>query len=273
MLLNIRHRTRYEYDPAAAQVALKLKLFPARTDAQTVRNWTVSVNGAPPHTRLVNGYGDEEAIWIGRDGLSAVEVVATGVVETRDTIGVLGDWRMAARRAMFLRATPLTEADEDLRRLATEATAGKTGLDAAHALSAAVREAVDYRPGATTATTTATEALRAGAGVCQDHTHIFISAARTLGAPARYVVGYLFVGEGDDPALSAETETHAWAEMLIDGLGWVGFDPSNQVCPTDHYIRLAAGLDAPDAAPLRGAVVGAADETLKADVEVTQAQQ
>ena len=59
----------------------------------------------------------------------------------------------------------------------------------------------------------------------------------------------------------------------MDGLGWVGFDPSNGVCPTERYVRLASGLDAPDAAPLRGAVTGAPEETLEAEVQVVQAQQ
>ncbi|QIE54111.1 transglutaminase family protein [Pikeienuella piscinae] len=272
MLLSIRHRTFYRYDPPAARVALKLRLYPAVTAAQTPRSWSVTVNGEAPHMRLANGYGDEESVWLAHDGAEEVEIVAEGVVETRDVHGVLRGWRMAARPAMFLRKTPLTAPDEAITALAKEATAGKTGISAAHALSEAVRDAVDYRPGATTAKTTAAETLNLGAGVCQDHTHLLISGARSLGAAARYVVGYLMVGEGDQPELSTEQETHAWAEIWIDSLGWVGFDASNRICPTDHYVRLAAGLDAPDAAPLRGSITGAAEETLEADVQVTQAQ-
>lgn len=272
MLLSIRHRTLYRYEPPAARVALKLRLYPAVTASQTPRSWAVTVNGATPQMRLANGYGDEESVWLDHDGAEAVEIVAEGVVETRDTHGVLRGWRMAARPAMFLRETALTAPDAAIATLARDATAGETGIAAAHALSEAVRAAVDYRPGATTATTTAAEALNLGAGVCQDHTHLLIAGARSLGAAARYVVGYLMVGEGDGEALSAEEETHAWAEIWIDALGWVGFDASNGICPTDRYVRLAAGLDAPDAAPIRGSVTGAAEETLAADVRVALAQ-
>ncbi|MEM7525148.1 MAG: transglutaminase family protein [Pseudomonadota bacterium] len=271
MLLSIRHKTLYRYEPAATRIALRIKLYPGRTASQTPRSWRIAVNGRAPQTLVVNGYGDEETIWIEHGGASEVEVIASGEVETKDTQGVLRGFRAAARPAMFLRRTALTTPDDEIRALAEDATAGRTGIDAAHALCAAVREAVEYRSGVTTATTTAAEALRIGAGVCQDHSHLMIAAARSLGAAARYVVGYLYVGDGDE--LSTETETHGWVEVWVDGLGWVGFDPANGICPTDHYVRLAAGLDAPDAAPLRGAVSGRTAESLEADVQVTQSQQ
>ena len=107
---------------------------------------------------------------------------------------------------------------------------------------------VAYEVGVTNTHTTAADALKDGRGVCQDHAHVFISAARSLGIPARYVSGYLLAGTGDEPS----DANHAWAEAWLDGLGWVGFDPANGVCPTDRYVRLASGLDAAFAAPIRG---------------------
>jgi transglutaminase-like putative cysteine protease len=68
--------------------------------------------------------------------------------------------------------------------------------------------------------------------------------------PARYVVGYLLAPE------EKLTETHAWAEAFVPDIGWVGFDPANRLCPTDRYVRLGCGLDAADAAPIRGNVMG-----------------
>jgi transglutaminase-like putative cysteine protease len=62
--------------------------------------------------------------------------------------------------------------------------------------------------------------------VCQDHAHVFIGAARLLGVPARYVSGYLLMD-----ASTAQDAGHAWAEAHVPGLGWVGFDPSNEICP------------------------------------------
>jgi len=130
---------------------------------------------------------------------------------------------------------------------------------------AAIRERVAYVTGVTGTETTATQALADGQGVCQDHAHIFIAAARHAGVPARYVTGYLFL---DDP--DHAVAHHAWAEAWVAGLGWVGFDAANGVCPTEHYVRLAAALDARYAAPIRGMHRGGVGESLAVEVKVQQ---
>ncbi len=107
--------------------------------------------------------------------------------------------------------------------------------------------------------------------MCQDHAHIFIAAARTLGIPARYVTGYLLMEDTSDGAGPAEAH-HAWAEAWVESLGWVGFDVANRICPTERYVRLAAGLDAGYAAPIVGSRRGGADEKLDVSVAVQQQQ-
>jgi transglutaminase-like putative cysteine protease len=96
---------------------------------------------------------------------------------------------------------------------------------------AAVREKVDYQPGVTHVKTSAAQAFARGAGVCQDHAHVFVSCCRQLNIPARYVSGYLAPKNGPANANGADTEmaSHAWAEAWIDGVGWQGFDVANQV--------------------------------------------
>jgi transglutaminase-like putative cysteine protease len=128
-----------------------------------------------------------------------------------------------------------------------------------------VRDRVEYVPGATGAHTGAAEALGDGKGVCQDHAHIFISAARTLGIPARYVTGYLVL---DDPGPAPAH--HAWAEAYVEALGWVGFDVANRICPTERYVRLACGLDAGYTAPVVGSRRGGSGESLNVCVAVQQ---
>ena len=73
------------------------------------------------------------------------------------------------------------------------------------------------------------------------------------GLPARYVSGYLLATEGETP----EEASHAWAEIHVNHLGWVGFDAANQMCPDERYVRVAVGRDYRDAAPVRGAGVKA----------------
>lgn len=264
MRLTVRHATSYAYEPPADRCALRLRLYPPSFDSQRVLSWKVSVNAQAVPPLLSTASGDREAIWTCLGGAAEVTVVAEGEIETGDTAGVVRGLKETVRPQVFLRTTPLTEADAKIQALAAGIAAGKP-LDRMHGLFNTVAEAIAYKPGTTSAHTTAAQALKAGKGVCQDHAHVFISAARTMGVPARYVVGYLFGEDGKT------TETHAWAEAFVPEIGWVGFDPANRLCPTDRYVRLACGLDAADAAPIRGNVSGASQERLSASVDIAQA--
>jgi transglutaminase-like putative cysteine protease len=261
MRLSVRHLTTYVYDPPAERCSLRVRLYPPSFDSQTVRSWSVSINGAHLRPILHTPSGEGEAVWSARQGGREIAIAAEGEVDTLDAAGVLRGLREAIRPSVYLRTTALTEADEAITALA-HGVAGAGALDRMHALFNAVADSLVYTPGATSSATTAALALQAGSGVCQDHAHVFISAARTLQIPARYVVGYL-MSSGN-----SLTETHAWAEAFIPDIGWVGFDAANRLCPTDRYVRLCCGLDAADAAPIRGSVQGAPDEQLSVHVDI-----
>ena len=109
-------------------------------------------------------------------------------------------------------------------------------------------------------------AIELGRGVCQDHAHIFIAAARAMDYPARYVSGYLMMNDR-----TRQDASHAWAEAHIGGLGWVGFDVSNGISPDARYVRVATGLDYREAAPVAGLRYGDGSEAM--DVEIVVAQQ
>ncbi len=269
MRLNIRHETTYRYDPPARGMSQRIKLFPSVYEAQSVKDWSVTVNGGPIKPAFKDGYGDEVALISERDGAEVCAIVAEGVVETQDRAGVVKGLRAAAHPAVFLRDTPPTEANDAIRELARKADEDSPDpLSLAHLLCARIREAIEYQTGETVASTTAAEALEAGKGVCQDHAHVFISAMRSLNISARYVSGYLHIAD-DGPQAAA----HAWAECWVEGVGWVGFDVSNSICPTELYVRVASGLDARDAAPIRGAVAAGSQEQIDVAVTVQQAQQ
>ncbi len=265
MRISIRHVTRYQYDPPTRHADLRLRLFASDHEGQRSRSWAVSVNGAPAAPQFVNGFGDAEAVWRSREAQAELEIVAEGVVDTIDTAGVLRGHAETAPRAVFLRQTALTAPNDALRALAQDSV-GDNPLDTLHRLSAYVRDRVNYVQRVTGPRTTAAEALAQGEGVCQDHAQVFIAAARTLGVPARYVMGYL------SPGFVGAQESHAWAEAFVPDLGWVGFDASNGQCPTEAYVRLCCGLDAADAAPLRGWVSASVREALAVTVEVAEVQ-
>lgn len=265
MRLSVRHATTYAYDPPADRCALRLRLYPPSFDSQRVLDWAVSVNGQAIPALMTTATGDRESIWTCSEGRAEITVIAEGEIETRDTAGVVRGLKDTVRPQVYLRPTPLTEADKKIEALALGVT-GEKPLDRMHAVFNAVADAIDYKPATTTTSTTAAQALKAGQGVCQDHAHVFISAARVLRVPARYVVGYLLAQD------TKVTETHAWAEAWVQDIGWVGFDAANRVCPTDRYVRLGCGLDAADAAPIRGNVSGMHQERLSASVDISQSQ-
>ena len=268
MKLIVRHQTIYSYAAATGRVAMRLKLTPVDTPAQRVLDWQVLVNDDRLTGFRPNSYGEMEAIWVCHSPLTHAAIVAEGLVETQDRHGVMGHLNGRVDPRYFLRETRLTRPSEAIAAMARTLPTGGGPLAMLHALSAAVVDAVQYRAGVTTSDTSAADAFALGAGVCQDHAQIFIAAARTLGVPARYVSGYLLSGDGD-----TLHETHGWAEAWLPDLGWIGFDPYNRVCVTERYLRIASGLDADDAAPIRGSVTVAGDICIDADVRIAQAEE
>ncbi len=213
-----------------------------------------------------DGAVDTVQAWTVRGPVSRIEVTVQGEVTTTDQAGVLRGNRESIPPVAWLDETAPTRPDTALRDLAAGAR-GDGPLALAHDLSRVVSEAIAYKPGATTAHTTAAEALALGEGVCQDHAHAMIACARLHDLPARYVSGYLFTENAGHEA------AHAWAEVWIEGLGWVGFDPANACCPDERYIRLGCGTDARTAAPIRGTARGPGSESMEIAVAVGSAQQ
>ncbi len=271
MIVTIEHATTYRYDRPVRGVVQSHRLTPARFDGQTALDWAVEVSDGTPGGGFRDGAGDWVQSHSAQGPLSAITVTVRGRVQTQDLAGVLRGHRERVPPAAYLRDTGPTRADVALSELARGAVVGATeDLDRAHRLCDAVSAAIAYRPGATEAHTTAAEALRLGEGVCQDHAHAMIATARVLGLPARYVSGYL---GGDGAEGAAPEAAHAWAEVWVEGLGWIGFDPANACCPDARYVRLGSGLDARGAAPIRGIARGGAEESLDVTVSVRATQQ
>ena len=264
MLISIRHVTRYSYAEPVNYTIQSLRLTPAAFEGQRVLDWQVRVPEAGPPLQFMDGFGNTVHLITINARHEQLVIEAGGTVETEDRNGVVAGLAKITPPRVFLKETAQTKPDAAIRTLAASVD-GKDLLGRLHALINAVRDRVDYVPGVTDAHTGAAEALADGKGVCQDHAHIFIAAARTLGVPARYVTGYLVLG-GE----STSDAHHAWAEAWIEGLGWVGFDVANRVCPTERYVRLAAGLDAGYAAPIVGSRRGGSTEKLDVSVEVQQ---
>ena len=264
MLVSISHVTRYTLAVPAHYSIQSLRLTPPSFDGQKVVNWAIEMPHIEDAVPFRDCFGNMAYLVAIPEPHSSITITARGSIETQDRAGSVRGLLETAPVRVFKRETPTTAPDDAIRALAA-GIEGKGTLERMHQLMTEVHDSVEYLIGVTHAYTSAAEALREGRGVCQDHAHIFISAARVMGVPARYVNGY-FVTGGEEPA----SAHHAWAEAWIDGLGWLGFDPANGLCPTERYIRLACGLDASSAAPIRGTRRGGVEEVLDVVVEVQQ---
>jgi transglutaminase-like putative cysteine protease len=269
MLLSVEHVTTYTYDRPVRGVVQSHRLTPADHEGQRVLSWDVSVTDGVRGGGFRDGAGDWVQGWTVNGPVSAIAVTVRGLVDTADTSGILRGHKEKVPSMAWLTPTAATRADAAIAALAAKAQAAGDALAVAHAMSAAVAGAIVWTPGATKAHTTAAEALALGEGVCQDHAHVLIAMARGAGFPARYVAGYML----HDADIPAQDAAHAWAEIWVDGLGWVGFDPANSCCPDARYVRLGSGMDAQDAAPIRGTTRGGAgSERMDVTVTVAQAQ-
>ncbi|MFC4736427.1 transglutaminase domain-containing protein [Bacillus daqingensis] len=133
-----------------------------------------------------------------------------------------------------------------------------------------MHETITYDPEATEVHTKAHEAFALKRGVCQDFTNIMLGALRSRKIPARYVSGYLYVGENS--ALVGDAATHAWVEMMVPGIGWVGLDPTNNVEALEQHIRVGVGRDYNDTSPVEGVYRGGS-HTLDVKVAVQLLEQ
>lgn len=269
MRLTINHETRYDYDDQPAYLVQRLHLTPANHEGQRSVSWSVNAPGIEAGLAHMDGFGNLTHLVTLRGHRGPLTITAEGIVDTADTAGVVRGLNGQLPDVVYLRHTPATALSPQLAERAASFNRKMPPLELAHKIMGDVHGAVAYETGTTHMHTTAAEAFASGRGVCQDHAHIMLALARAIGMPARYVTGYLVTGVG-----ASSSAAHAWAELLIPDLGWVGFDAANGQCPTDHYVRIAAGLDAAAVAPVKGfRRGGSGTEQMTVAVRVEIAQQ
>lgn len=265
MRLKIEHQTTYAYDSPVPYGLQQLRLRPKSRDGQEVLSWNIDVQGG---TREVS-YEDEHANTVDLisfdSGQQEITITCSGEVEVTDKAGVVGRQMGFVPLWLYQRSTPLTEAGEGVKALVAAVGPEENDLATLHALSTHILLAVPYSTDQAASDLSSEQAIAAGHAVCQDHAHIFISAARAMGFPARYVSGYLMMNDR-----VMQDASHAWAEAHVNGLGWVGFDVSNGISPDARYVRVATALDYRGAAPISGMRFGHGNESMNVSLQVQQ---
>ena len=262
MRIRVDYSTSYDYSAQASDVVQLLRVEPGAHDGQHVLHWRLDTDVDGHLRRSFDSFGNVIHMFYADHPLQKLTLHVTGEVETYNTLGVISHGVEPLPPAVFLRHTTLSAPDAAIRALARECDSASQ-LATCHTLMTTIFQSMDFDADVTHSHTDASHAFGLRAGVCQDYSHIFLAAARSLRIPARYVSGHLLRADG----LVIQPAGHAWVEAFIPDLGWTGFDPTNDTSTTEAYLRVAIGLDYLDAAPVRGARRGGGAETLIVSVK------
>jgi transglutaminase-like putative cysteine protease len=287
MLLEVRHVTQYHYDQAVRESVMELWMQPQKSATQRLLSFELELDPAAQLFTYPDSFGN--AVYHfdvphphDRLAITARSAVETQEPETPPDALDLGEWDRLkgdfvqgecfdflrphgyARQTEALAAFVASRNLDELRR--------HDPLTAARRLSQAIYEAFDYQPGVTEADSPIDLALSQGRGVCQDFAHIMIAICREWGLPARYVSGYLFTQRAEGHDRSDPDATHAWVEVFLPSLRWIGLDPTNNLEVGERHVCVAVGRDYADVPPSRGVFKGEAQSQLAVGVSVRRAR-
>jgi transglutaminase-like putative cysteine protease len=262
MRVRVSHEIKLAFSAPVRSLHLNLRLTPRSFESQYVLRWRVGVDIDATLKPREDAFGSVLHSLGWHKPVEAVTITATGEVQTNDAVGVVRGAVDPLPADMYLRASPLAQANGALREFAEAIGPGET-LERLHGLMGALHEEIAFEPGLG-GEAPASEAFALKKGGAADFAHAFVACARGWGVPARFVTGYLVADAPEG------TEMFTWAEALAPGLGWVAFDAVHNLCPNDRYVRVAVGLDAKDAAPVRS-WINAGDTAMTAKLRVEQA--
>ncbi|MEY3572303.1 MAG: transglutaminase family protein [Burkholderiaceae bacterium] len=264
MRLRVDHQTHYEYESPLHYAIQRVYLTPRDEPGQRVLQWETKSDHPITHQR--DAYGNWVSTIVVSAPSTSVSIYVLGEVEC-DHARVQSGWTDARRTVgeppldLFLRTTSLTAPTAEMADFARE-QAGNRSFESLLQLACAIESRLVYSPGVTEVYTSAADAWRKGAGVCQDHAHVMLACCRSLGVPARYVSGYV---SGEARASEA---THAWVDVWIQDR-WRGLDVTHCCEPGDRWLRLAVGPDYDAVSPVRGVRQGGGRESMRVAVSVS----
>ena len=285
MFYAVRHFTRFRYSRPISQTVMEVRMHPRSEYLQRCFTFQLAVS---PRARIF-AYSDHMGNLVHHFDIPAshgqLTIIADALVEV-DTPPEqplrLGSEACGEHDAMIehedywdmLRPSRFARASPELETLAREFGVDKREGDPLlllRRLNEQVYDAFSYVKASTSVDSPIEEALRSRQGVCQDFAHIMIALVRNLRVPCRYVSGYLHHSATHSDR-SADGATHAWVEALLPGVGWVGFDPTNNLLAGGRHIRTAIGRDYSDVPPTMGTMKGRASSELQVRVRVTPSE-
>jgi transglutaminase-like putative cysteine protease len=285
MFYSIRHVTRFRYSTPIRESVMELRMQPRSEGPQALRSFQINTNPRAQLYAYTDHFGNAVYHFNVLRSHDELRIEAQAVVEIARTpplpdaadmlewdrynpYNLTADHFDLLEPSKFAAVSPALIAF--MREKDLEAPAADP-LTALKHLNTAIHDAFDYESGITQVHSPIDHALEEKRGVCQDFAHIMIAAARRWGIPARYVSGYLHTRPQAHDRSGADA-THAWVECYLPSLGWVGFDPTNDVLTGERHIRAAVGRDYADVPPARGTYKGGAESELAIAVSVEPTQ-
>src|SRR5580700_1318480 len=283
MIYSVRHTTTFRYEPAVRESLMEVRLQPRSDGDQRCLSFTLDVDPAANIMQYRDFMGNTVHHFDIAGRHSVVKVTAQSAVEVLTVPSPpacgSGDWAdldaivAASDHWEMLLPSHFAQSSRSLEDLATELGCERrsTPLQLLTELNQAIYALFAYVPNSTKVDSAIEEALQTRQGVCQDFAHIMIALVRRLRVPCRYVSGYMFHRDEDEEEndRSIEGASHAWVEALVPRLGWVAFDPTNNLVGGDRHIRVAIGRDYADVPPTRGVYKGEAHSELSVAVTVS----
>lgn len=287
MIYNVTHRTAYRYTDAVSHCQNRLHLHPRHGPTQQVLGTELKVSPTPDVSSTRFDYFGNQTTYV-----AIQQPHKELVVEMRSRINVLPmtapipaltpPWEEAREFVRTDRSPTAIEAfqftfESPFVKLAPEVAefarpsfaAGRPVVEAALDLMRRIHTDFKYLPQSTTISTPVHELMQTRRGVCQDFAHVGIACLRSMGLAARYVSGYLRTHPPKGrPRLVGADASHAWFAVHVPWVGWIDFDPTNNVIPTVEHLTVAWGRDYGDVSPLNGVILGGGRQTLAVSVNV-----
>ncbi len=270
MLASVQFQLQIVYAEPVRALNQLLRLTPRGFDGQEIKDWRLEIQPDARMRRSEDTFGNIVHSCSHDGPLERLTITAEGEIETYDVAGVVRGLPAKLPLDVYLRDTDAAHADKDLLQFAKDSVAGEADpLGRIHALMGALNEACAFAPGEGETPRPAKEVFASRAGSAREISQVLVAAARSLGVPARFVSGF-FLGDGLSEGAAPQ---HAWAEIHVDPLGWIGFDATLGYCPRDAHLRIAHGLDYFDAAPRRAGYFGYSSEEAAASLAVDVGRQ
>jgi transglutaminase-like putative cysteine protease len=283
MIYRLRHATIYEYADPVVLGTHFMHLLPRERPGQVIREAQLDIFPAPDNRRNeIDHFGNFTTSVSLTTVHKQFRVELAATVEVAQPAPPAGTktarWEAIAAQAITLPdiaeyclGSPLAQATGEIATYtAVSFHPGRPILEALLELNARIWTDMSYRPGVTNNATTAAQTLKTRQGVCQDYAHLMIACLRGLGLPARYVSGYLRTAPpaGQMKRRGAD-QSHAWVAAWCGAeIGWVDFDPTNNLLVSDEHVTLAWGRDFQDVSPLRGIILGGGRHALRVNVDL-----